>query len=234
VAAIFFDDVAPETLGEAARVLNAVGVIDDEAGKLPDISRLGFAVQDLETALRRAGYVGGTLAYVELDPPKEGASFLIFDTAKVADEASAELHWYQNYQERWKSRVKTRVEDWISRLEQLKNNVKNWLPSQFQMKDRAPVSMREEMMRRFKVPQADMPAFDIVQGAAPIMRVQPKGLWIVGANGRVDLIRRDGSSLILVDKSEALSSHSNWEYYEPGNNRVSTKLDRESFVKLLV
>jgi hypothetical protein len=44
------------------------------------------------------------------------------------------------------------------------------------------------------------------------MRVQPKGLWILGVNGRVDLIKKD-ASWILVDRSEPLAPVSNWHLY---------------------
>jgi len=36
------------------------------------------------------------------------------------------------------------------------------------------------------------------------MRFQPKGLWVIGANGRVDLITK-AAAPILVDQSEPLS-----------------------------
>jgi hypothetical protein len=64
------------------------------------------------------------------------------------------------------------------------------------------------------------------------MRVQPKGLWTIGANGRIDLVRRQGT-FILVDHSEPLSGKPQWEFYSPGNPRATTELNKETFINLL-
>jgi len=70
--------------------------------------------------------------------------------------------------------------------------------------DRHPTLMYEELMRRFQVSSVEMPTYGIVRDNARLMRVQPKGLWVIGANGRVDLVTK-AASLILVDASEPLS-----------------------------
>ncbi|MCK1390111.1 hypothetical protein [Bradyrhizobium sp. 1] len=88
-------------------------------------------------------------------------------------------------------------------------------------------------MRKFHVARANMPSFDILREGTPVMRFQPKGLWTIGANGRIDLVRREGT-FILVDQSENLSGNPQWEYYAPGNARATTKLNKDTFIQLLV
>jgi hypothetical protein len=59
------------------------------------------------------------------------------------------------------------------------------------------------LMRRFDVSPREMPVFELRSGPERVMRIQPKGLWIIGANGRVDLITK-ATAPILVDQSEPL------------------------------
>ncbi|NEU95972.1 hypothetical protein [Bradyrhizobium uaiense] len=227
------DDVAPDTWQEAAARLNDVGVFANEGRKFPEPSVLEGSASDLDRILRAQGYRGGQIGFAEIDPPKEGASLLVFDISQIADDGSAETRWYEDYRRRWKKRVTDRVDDWLRRLYLLKEAMRDWLPEGFSLRDRPSVPIYEEMMRKFNVASSAMPSFDILQGTTPIMRVQPKGLWTIGANGRVDLVGRRGT-FILVDQSEALSTTSQWEYYAPGNPRAGIKFDKEAFIKLLV
>jgi hypothetical protein len=98
--------------------------------------------------------------------------------------------------------------------------------------NRTPTVMHEELMRKFNVPPTQMPTFEVIRGTERVMRVQPKGLWIIGANGRVDLITKK-ASYILVDEAEPSTPASNWHYYASGDKRRATEFDQAHFVSLL-
>lgn len=226
------DDVGSDAWQEATRLLSEVGVFADEARKFPEPDIIEGRASDLDRILREKGYAGGDIGFAEITPSREGVSLLVFDTSKITDSASAELHWYEDYRKRWNCRVKERVADWLKRLADLRQTIEGWLPDGFSIKDRPSIAMHEEMMRNFAVAPALMPSFDIMCGDRPIVRVQPKALWTIGANGRVDLVGREGT-IILVDQSVALSGAPEWVYYAPHDRKHATALSRESFLQLL-
>lgn len=221
-------DALPDAWAKAVERLNKVGAFADESGQFPSSPNL----KDFEKKVRAEGYTGGQLDAGELESPKNGVSFIIFDKSKMGDVDEAVLAWDQEYRQRWRETVIDRVSDWLTRLDNLKSVVQSWLPESMSIVERPQIKMHEELMAKFKVDPALMPSFDIFEGSKPIMRVQPKGLWIIGANGRVDLITPT-SSYILVDNSPPGADASNWHYYASNNNRQSTPLDQDSFTRLL-
>ena len=61
-----------------------------------------------------------------------------------------------------------------------------------------PVSMHEELMRKFGIGRKEMPTLVLVGQADNAARLEPRGLWIIGGNGRIDL-KRDGRRYLIVD-----------------------------------
>ncbi|MFZ0507288.1 MAG: hypothetical protein WAM29_04135 [Methylocella sp.] len=225
-------DVPREVWKTAVDRLSDVGVFADEERKFPSLPTLRRELAQFEMKLRSEDYKGGALAIDEVDQPGEGVNFLVFDRDKIGDARSAAAAWYREYQDRWHRRVGDSVRDWIRRLEDLKETMGRWLPSGMSIFDLPPIRMHEELMRKFNVQAASMPTFEVHEGQRKVMRVQPKGLWIIGANGRVDLITAT-SSLILVDQSEPYSDTPDWRYYAPNNRRKPTQFDQAAFIELL-
>jgi hypothetical protein len=224
-------EVQPAEWKVAADRLNDVGVFADEERRFPGPSTIRRELEQFETKVRSRGYTGRPLSIAEIDRPKEGVDFVIFDRTRIGDHLTAVATWSQDYAARWQERVEAGIADWIKRLNDLKATIQGWLPPDASVVDRPPTRMHEELMKRFRVPPAEMPTFEILQGERRLMRVQPKGLWIVGANGRVDLITPT-RSLILVDRSRPLSGYPDWWFYAP-DNKSPIKLGRDQFLKLL-
>lgn len=217
--------------GDAARRLNDVGVFADEECLLPEFPALESVREDLEKKLSENGYKGGSIDIKKIPLPKNAVTFLIFDQQKYENVLAAENEWEKDYQIRWHKKVKDRVDDWIERLKCLRNTMESWLPNGYHISERPPVRMYEELMQKFNVSPVDAPAFDILQGNERILRVQPIGLWIIGANGRVDLINAT-TSYILVDRAESFQSPS-WHYYSSKDRKSPTPFDKERFISLL-
>jgi hypothetical protein len=97
--------------------------------------------------------------------------------------------------------VRRRVDDWGQRIDDLYANVESWLPAGWRAERRRIVHMNEEMMRKFGVPGRDLPVLDLVHSGAPEAYIEPRGLWIIGANGRIDLIRRP-RHYVIVDSAK--------------------------------
>ena len=83
--------------------------------------------------------------------------------------------------------VLRRVDDWESRVKRLYSVVGAWLPEGWTARGGAPVRMHEEMMRRFDVAERQMPTLVLANGSGKSAVLEPRWLWIIGANGRVDM-----------------------------------------------
>ena len=225
-------DALDEISQDAVDRLNKLGVFADEERKIPSLSMVRTSLSRFEDVLRSKGYAGGPLEIDEIEQPKEGVYLVVYNRHKFTNVHSAAAVWYGDYEDRWHKRVDERVRDWIKRLTELKATMERWLPSGMSITDRSPILMNEELMKKFNVSPAQMPTFEIRKGAQPIMRIQPKGLYIIGANGRVDLITST-ASYILVDEAEPLSDNPDWRYYSPSNRQKSTQLDKSQFLRLL-
>jgi hypothetical protein len=212
--------------------LRRVGVFADEERKFPEASVLRANLPLFEDKIHLTGLKTGDLTIGEIDRSREGVDFLIFDQQRYGDIHSAVSAWYSEYAERWHSIVSERVRDWIERLEQLKKAMLDWLPAGMSIADLAPTPMNEDLMRRFKVPAAQMPTFEVRRGVDRVMRVQPKGLWIIGANGRIDLTSAT-ASYIMIDNSEPLSGSPDWCFYDSASKWKATKLDKVRFNNML-
>ena len=104
-----------------------------------------------------------------------------------------------------RSYVERRIEDWKQRIEALYADVSAWLPDGWTATGDGGVLMHEELMRRFKVPERRLPVLSLRRNAMERGKMEPRGLWIIGANGRVDLILPDRHYL-FVDRSESFEA----------------------------
>ena len=99
--------------------------------------------------------------------------------------------------------VKRRVEDWLQRLGDLFGQVKTWAKaSGWSAEDGAAIPMHEELMVRFGMPASEQPSLTVRSPEGAEIWVKPKGLWVIGANGRVDIFSRQGA-FTLVDVADA-------------------------------
>lgn len=95
------------------------------------------------------------------------------------------------------SHVLRRVEDWETRVNALYATVQAWLPEGWTARDGAPVRMHEELMREFSVPARSIPTLLLDSDAGRSAVLEPRGLWIIGANGRVDMKIGDRHYLLV-------------------------------------
>ena len=226
-----------EPLHDAIKALRTVGVVGGGADN--DFSATGSenSREALERRLREGGYAGGRLAIRTLLHPHDGVDLLIYDTGRFGEPTEAERAWEQDYRSRWHATVERRVDDWVRRLSDLRVQMSDWIAespefSTLQIVDLPPTVMSEEMMRTFDVPPAHMPVFELHAGSRRVMRFQPKGLWVIGANGRVDLITKSDAP-ILVDQSEPNSGSSDWQMHYSRGRENLVPFNKHSFSDLL-
>ncbi|MDD5214216.1 MAG: hypothetical protein PHQ03_01595 [Methylococcales bacterium] len=129
-----------------------------------------------------------------------------------------------------KTDIEKKVEDWETRIQSLYASVKDWLPSGYTVKEQSEVTMFEELMQQYDVPPKQLKVLDIYNANRIIATFKPIGLWVIGANGRVDVLSKKGA-ILLVDKAEKFQTP-NWLSYTKDKSE-STPFDKEYFLNIL-
>ena len=100
--------------------------------------------------------------------------------------------------------IQRRVDDWIHRVSSLYGELRAALPEAWSTKA-ATVVMHEELMREFNVPAASVPTLWFAHESGAAASLIPRGLWVIGANGRLDLtVGHD--RYIVVDLADSFTS----------------------------
>ena len=97
--------------------------------------------------------------------------------------------------------IRRRVKDWKSRLNGLYAVIGDWLPDGWKARQGTPIMMHEELMRKYGVAAKRIPTLELLGRSGEIVKVEPRTLWIIGSNGRIDL-RRDGDRYLIVDMAD--------------------------------
>lgn len=100
-----------------------------------------------------------------------------------------------------RDQIHRRVEDWIQRIDDLYLQIGRWLPAGCSAERRRTKRMDEELMREFRMPPRDLPILDILMDGRHVATIEPRGLWIIGANGRLDLVIGQ-KHYVIVDDAE--------------------------------
>lgn len=130
-----------------------------------------------------------------------------------------------------KEHIELRVSDWKKRIEDLYTMMSSWIDgSKYVVRKGSKITMYESLMQNFGVPPTQIDTIDILDRRLYVLSVKPKGLWIIGANGRVDLLSIT-NQYILVDTAEQFKEPK-WIIYYAGRKK-HTKLDKQSFLKIL-
>ena len=99
--------------------------------------------------------------------------------------------------------IQRRVDDWIHRVSTLYAELSVALPEGWSTK-RAAVAMHEELMRKFNVPAASVPSLALAHESGAAATLTPRGLWVVGANGRLDLTA-NGKRYLVLDSADSFT-----------------------------
>ena len=130
-----------------------------------------------------------------------------------------------------RAHVERRVEDWKHRIAALYGDVSAWLPAGWRAEAGGSLAMREELMRRFGVPEQQLPVLVLVRDGQMRGKLEPRGLWIIGANGRVDLTLPD-RHFLFVDRAESFDPP-DWQVASILARREQKPFNRETLVDVL-
>ena len=100
-----------------------------------------------------------------------------------------------------KAHVLRHVDDWQQRLHGLCDRIEGWLPDGWTVQRETSVSMHEGLMRKFGIEPRRLPTLRCERGKETLVTLEPEALWIIGANGRVDLTC-DTRHYLIVDLAD--------------------------------
>lgn len=128
--------------------------------------------------------------------------------------------------------VLNRVEDWESRLSSLFTQVQQWVVEcpTLQVDMSRSVTMSEQLMRNFGVSDRELPILDVLQDQEAVASLVPRALWIIGANGRVDLITRGGTQILVHDTTLEPPM---WQVADQSDRTKLSLFDKHKFFELL-
>ena len=119
------------------------------------------------------------------------------------------------------TQVLNRLRDWQERTHRLYDFIARTLGSHYKYDRAGKHRSAEEPVQRAGLPKDQVPALDILRIERPdgVLRatIMPRGLWIIGANGRLDLrvlkSETKQKQYFLIDKSTPLSGAENTSWY---------------------
>lgn len=123
--------------------------------------------------------------------------------------------------------VRRRVKDWKDRLEALYAQLVKWLPPEWEARRGKYLPMQETMMKAHRVPAVRLKSLELRNADGQRILVMPNCLWIVGWNGRIDLIGPEAHYKI-VDASE-IWEKPRWRMYSVYNRPKVEILNSRSF-----
>ena len=127
--------------------------------------------------------------------------------------------------------VERRISDWRDRVAVLYSNVLAWLPAGWRPGQEGTTVMNEEMMRKSGVAVHRLPVLNLVAEGGDTARIEPRALWVIGANGRLDMYVRE-KHFLLVDKAPQFSPPE-WMYSNIRNRRDLEPFDRTALARML-
>ncbi len=135
-----------------------------------------------------------------------------------------------------KSDVERRIEEWEKRLEELYARVEDWFhqlppaePHQF-LRGRT-LQNEEELMRRFDVPSRMLPTCAVLYGRNRVSFV-PSALWVIGANGRLN-VTTNTRQFVLLDMASP-GEAANWQVVVSRLEEIHRPFDQQVFEDLVV
>jgi len=127
--------------------------------------------------------------------------------------------------------VQRRVDDWVQRISGLYSQVEAWLPDGWTVERKRTRPMHEEVMREVGLPPRDLPILDLVRDGRPAARIEPRGLWIIGANGRLDLVTGTAHYLVIDTADNFARPH--WCLAPLADRRALREFDRAALLEVL-
>jgi len=121
---------------------------------------------------------------------------------------------------------------WAGCIQSLYDLIRDWikdLPDLSCEQSRA-VLMSEWVMQQFAIPDRELPVLDVTIGEDIVASFVPRGRWVAGATGRIDLITSDQTHVLIVVEEDG---NKTWNLASREDPVKSTRFDRSTFIQIL-
>jgi hypothetical protein len=124
------------------------------------------------------------------------------------------------------------VDDWLRRIERLYLDVREWLADQkdLRFEQSRTVTMSEELMQEFAVTDRELSVLDVLLRDQVVASFVPRGLWLIRAWGKVDVITRDRTSMLIAIKKPGKFE---WQLVSSDDRRLTRHFDKPAVLELL-
>lgn len=131
-----------------------------------------------------------------------------------------------------RAKVLDRVADWEARLTKFFTQIAGWIVDRptLRVELTRTVTMSEEMMRNYAIPDRDLPILDVLENGEAVASFVPRALWIIGADGRVDLITHSGTDILVYDRG---ATPAVWQVADRNRRTRLSAFDKTTFLALL-
>jgi hypothetical protein len=139
-----------------------------------------------------------------------------------------------------RDRTLARLQDWRSRVHGLYDRIEQALGPDYSFDRSGKYQSSEDRVYEAGLSPDDVPPIDILtieRSGQPVAVVRPRGLWIIGANGRLDLLltpKAGGRRLfILYDHSSPMEDRTDWRIMRPSDSPEQPVFDPGRMRELL-
>lgn len=132
-----------------------------------------------------------------------------------------------------KGEVERRISDWVRRLAGLYDQLDGWIAGLPDVSARreGQTQLIEHPMKEAGVRPRTVPAWTALRGKKRVS-FSPSSLWILGANGRVNVITNSGAH-VLVDLGGVEGGPSDWRLVDTSRRNMHRPFDRAVLLELL-
>jgi hypothetical protein len=118
-------------------------------------------------------------------------------------------------------------------IKKLYTQIEEWVEDKpdFSIKVGTPTGIYEELMANFDVPAGQIETINIFNKKGITASLKPRGLWIIGANGGIDINSLKGS-FIIVDHAQAFEEPK-WSLYPSKGNLKNVPFNKVEFLKII-
>lgn len=127
--------------------------------------------------------------------------------------------------------VEQRVAEWRQHILVLFKDMTEWsIRNEYATDQTQTVLMDEELMQLFAVPAVHLPVLKVLKGRSTVATIVPVGLWVIGANGRLDVLT--ATTTAMITNASADPNAVRWLVY-PGTGGSGEPLNEQRFLRLI-
>jgi len=130
--------------------------------------------------------------------------------------------------------IRDRSKNWKHRIKALYEQISRWLedtPYTFAMGKLVKISGQKDNVDGLEG-DLRLPTANILRKDKLKATLKPKGLWTIGASGRIDLLN-ESKRVIIFDKSDHSDDSPDWKIEITEKTTYKKPLNRENFLNIL-